>query len=151
MCCIYISFQDFKERAVYWFLFPLLGLGLGWLHYNLVLQELFFSHILINLLLVTLILLILYAYSRFIAKKKFIDHSFGLGDLCLFYAFALGFPSVSFIILFSCSILFSAIVFFALHKKLQLKTVPLAGLITLFLVFIFSYSLFSNTPSLYLL
>ncbi|WP_394748216.1 hypothetical protein [Spongiimicrobium salis] len=151
MCCISIGFQDFKERAVYWFLFPILGIFLGFLHYKHVLQVLFFSHILVNLVLITAILLILLVYSKFIVKKKFLNHSFGLGDVLLFYAFALGFPSVTFIVLFSCSILFSAIVFFALRKSLHLKTVPLAGLMALFLVFIFSYSLIRHTPSLYLL
>lgn len=151
MCCIPICFQDFKDRAVFWFLFPILGILLGSLHYVSLSGVFFFDHILINALLISLILLLLYGYARFIAKIKFINHSFGLGDLFFFYAFALGFPSITFIVLFSCAILFSVAVFFILKKNLHLKTVPLAGLMALFLLFVLGYSLFSNTPSLYLL
>ncbi len=145
-----ILYEDNKNRQVYWFLFPILGLVLFLLFLQVAPIAVISLNILFNLILVTSIISILYVYSSMISKKKFLDHSFGTGDLLFFYAFCLGFPSVTFIVLFSFSILFSALIYFILKKKVKFQTVPLAGYMSLFLIFVYSYSLFFVNPILYI-
>ncbi len=151
LCCVFISYQDFKERLVSWVLFPLLGLCMGLLHYLHAETQVFYLHITMNIILTSSILLVLYAYSKFISKTRFLNTSIGLGDILFFYAFSLGFPSTTFTILFACSVFFSVFLFFTLKHRFELKTVPLAGLMGLFLAFVFGYSFFMEHPQLYTL
>ncbi len=80
---------------------------------------------------------------------KFLNVSFGLGDVLFFYAFSLGFPTVTFLILFVSSILFSLMVSLIQKRKNIANGIPLAGLMSLFLVFIFSIEFLPSLPSLY--
>lgn len=84
-----------------------------------------------------------------IRGMKFLNVSFGLGDILFFYAFALGFPTATFLILFVSSILFSLMVSLIQKKKKTESGIPLAGLMSLFLVFAFSIEFLPNLPSLY--
>ncbi len=149
-CFGLIAIQDFRERAVVWFLFPLLGILLGILHLlqSDLTQLLLFSGA--NMLLITGIILILFLHSTYILRKKFINVSLGVGDILFFYAFALGFPTMTFIILFVGSVLFSLLLFFLLKRMHEVHTVPLAGLMSLFLMAVFIMDMFPSTPSLYL-
>ncbi len=149
--CAGIAFQDFKERAVYWFLFPLMGIFLAIPFFIEMGTTQYLMAIGLNTLIVSSILLILYLYTKWVAKKQFLDGSFGFGDLLFFYAFALGFPTMTFLLLFCTSILFSLLVFLLLRSRSRQKTVPLAGLMGLFLIGILMASAFPMTPSLYLL
>ncbi len=146
-----IAFQDFRERAVSWVLFPLVGFLLGFLYLDSTSYEQYALFALVNILLVSGMLLILYLYTKHLAKMKFLNTSFGLGDLLFFYAFALGFPTMTFIVLFSGSILFSLMVFLFSKTRTQMETVPLAGLMGLFLMGVVLASFFPQVPSLYLL
>lgn len=94
-------------------------------------------------------ILILYLYTKKIAKKKFLNYSFGLGDILFFYAIAIGFPTITFIVIYSFSIIFSLFTFLIFKKSSNFKTVPLAGLMSFFLFFIITYSMLITTPSLY--
>lgn len=149
-CCGLIAVQDFRERAVVWFLFPLLGILLGLMHLlqTDAIQFLWFTGA--NVLLLTGIILILFFHSTYILRKKFINVSLGAGDILFFYAFALGFPTMTFIILFAGSVLFSLVLFFVLKRIRHIHTVPLAGLMGLFLIAVFIIDTFPLTPSLYL-
>ncbi|WP_163419239.1 hypothetical protein [Flagellimonas sp. HSM57] len=150
MCLTVITYQDFKERKVFWFLFPLAMLLLGLLYYLQVTNaSVFLYQILINTILVTSILSILFIYTRFITKKRFLNHSLGLGDILFFYALSLGFPTLTFIVLFVAATMFSLLVFLISKRNLKHKTVPLAGLMALFMVFVMLYDLIFKYPSLY--
>lgn len=150
VCLGSIVFQDFKERKVYWFLFPLAMLLFGSLHFlHSTEPKVFFYYSLINFVLITCIIGILFIYTKFILKKSFLNHSLGLGDILFFYAFGLGFPSTTFIVLFVGTIIFSLLVFLLFKGRLKLDTVPLAGLMGLFLVFVILFSLVSKSPPLY--
>ncbi|WP_394973683.1 hypothetical protein [uncultured Croceitalea sp.] len=145
-----IAFQDFKERKVYWFLFPSLGLNLSVLYFSTVpVVEIFWLNILLNSLIISLVLLSIFLVTKILFKKPFLDYSFGLGDLLFFYAMALGFPTITFIVLFANALLFAFIVFLVLKKYQKIKTVPLAGLMSIFLFLVLSISIFIQEPSLY--
>lgn len=148
--CALITFQDLKERMVYWVLFPILGALLGVLYIHHSTMGHFYTFSLMNIVLVTTIVSILYLYTRFIARMRFLNVSFGLGDLLFFYALALGFPTYTFIILFVSAILFSLLVFLISKSNNEMKTIPLAGLMGLFLIGVVLLSFFPNSPSLYL-
>lgn len=150
VCLGYIAVQDFKERKVFWFLFPIAMILFGLTHFmNIGESNIFMDYLSLNILLVTLVIILLFGYSRFIAKTKFLNHSLGLGDILFFYAFAAGFPTFTFVVLFANAILFSLLSFLVLKKKLKLQTVPLAGLMGLFLVFTICFELIFKSPSLY--
>ena len=147
---LWVSYQDFKTRMVYWFLFPILAFFLGILHYNNTIDiQIFLYQICMNSILVSLVLLLLYVVVKLILKKTFLNHSLGLGDIFFFYAFACGFPTVTFLILFANSILFSLLFYLILKKRLQLETIPLAGIMSIFILSIFILSMFIKQPSIY--
>ncbi|AWX43283.1 hypothetical protein HME9304_00270 [Flagellimonas maritima] len=149
-CLAFITYQDFKERKVFWFLFPLVMVLLGMLHFLHVESfEILLYYALVNTLLVTGIITILYLYTRFINQKKFLNHSLGLGDILFFYAFAIGFPTITFLILFVGATIFSLFGFLSIKNSLKKKGVPLAGLMSVFMVFVMLYSIISKNPTLY--
>lgn len=151
LSCALIAYQDFKERAVSWVLFPIMGIVLAFLYLNTTSFKQYALFVLANVLLVSGIVLILFLYTKHIAHKKFLNVSFGLGDLLFFYAFALGFPTMTFIVLFVGSILFSLIIFLLSKTGKEKGTIPLAGLMGFFLTGILLVSFLPNAPSLYLL
>lgn len=149
--CGIMAFQDFRDREVNWVLFPLLGLVLGLCHLFHVDLSLFFASVLGNILVVSCILIILWAITKYIFKKNFLNVSFGLGDVLFFYALALGFPTVTFIYLLVGSICFSLAAFAVVNRFIKMETVPLAGLMSIFLMAVTLLTLLSNTPSLYII
>ncbi len=151
LSCTLIAYQDFKERAVSWLLFPIMGILLAFLYLNTTSFEQYTLFVLTNVLLVSGIILILFLYTKHIAHKKFLNVSFGLGDLLFFYAFALGFPTMTFVVLFVGAILFSLIIFLFSKTNTEEETIPLAGLMSFFLMGILLVSFLPNAPSLYLL
>lgn len=132
----FILYQDVKERQVYWFLFPIIALCTGILFYNNTISELFISASLLNLIFVTVLLIAVYLYSRFKLKTKF-NHVFGLGDVLFFFAVCSSFSTISFIVIFSCSLFFSLILHLFLSQNKKSLTVPLAGYMSLFFSFIY--------------
>lgn len=151
LTCALIAFQDFKERMVSWILFPVVGICLAFLYSTQVSFTQFYPFVVMNIILVTTIVLILFLYTKYIAKMEFLNVSFGLGDLLFFYALALGFPTVTFLVLFVLSILFSLVTFLVFKGKNGVETIPLAGLMGLFLTGVIIASFFSNVPSLYII
>lgn len=147
-----VLYQDYKEREVYWFLFPLVGLVLASLNIlHQVELMIVVYNVLLNLLLVTGVVLALYLVTKVLLKKRFMDHSFGKGDLLFFYALGLGFPTITFTIIFTGALLFSLLLHFALKHRHHDTTVPLAGYMSLFLGLVIFLSIFAATPSLYTL
>ncbi|MEO1010893.1 MAG: hypothetical protein AAFX53_06270 [Bacteroidota bacterium] len=150
-CCGIIAFQDFRERAVQWVWFPILGLVLSLIYIEHTSLEQYLVFATTNILLVSLIIGFLFLYTKYIAKARFLNVSFGLGDLLFFYAFALGFPSMTFVLLFTAALFFSFLAFLASRTLDHRETVPLAGLMGLFLLGIHAVSFIPNVPYLYVL
>ncbi|MEM8929510.1 MAG: hypothetical protein AAGC45_15030 [Bacteroidota bacterium] len=146
-----IAFQDLKERMVSWVLFPMVAILLATMHLYHHMWDYFIFFSLTNILIVTGVLTILFLYIRLIRGKRFLNTSFGLGDILFMYAFALGFPTVTFLVLFAGSIFFSLLGFVIITYFSRTNTVPLAGLMGLFLAAIMVLRLFTNQFSLYLI
>lgn len=148
-----IFLQDQKNRQVYIFLFPLFGvLGSSLFFFQSNLEDYLLS-ICVNTSIVLIIILINYLYAKFVMKKNLLKEAMGLGDLFFFFAFALCFPTVSFINFFVSSILFTFILDLALSKLLKTKnkSIPLAGNMSLFLIAIYTISWFLPYDSIYTL
>ncbi len=128
---VFIAYQDIKERLVYWFLFPLLGLIVGVLFYTQTLSELFLASVLINLIIVCFFYLVIVLHSFFVLKKSFRD-VIGVGDILMFFFLIFTFSSVSFIVTFISAIIFSYITHLLLKNNFKNKTVPLAGYMSIF-------------------
>ncbi len=126
-----ISFQDIKERKVFLWLFLLSGALLGTMHYLNVFPIQFFISIAINIFSVGIVIGILALVSKFLLKKKLKD-GFGLGDALFFMVLAISFPTVTFLVLFSFSLMFALISHIIFKNKNEKKTVPLAGLQAIF-------------------
>jgi len=143
-----IVYQDINERKVYlWILFAIVAL-FGFLHFQQSLPEQFFLTILSNIGVVFTIVFVLFLYAKLKLKLPFAD-TFGLGDVIFFLAIAIGFPTITFMILFSFSLFFSLILFLLLKKPLRHETVPLAGLQALFFSLILLLNSAFNFINLY--
>ena len=140
----FIFYQDVKERQVYWFLFPLIAINCGVLHYFETLPELFFNAVVINLIFVSALLIVVFLYARYKLKAPFAQ-TIGFGDLLVFLALSFSFSTVTFIILFNCGLLFSLALHISIKKNLI--TVPLAGYMSLFfeLTYLVYWSGFINS------
>jgi len=144
-----IAYQDIKDRMVFLVLFPLAGAFLALMHWHRTVPETFLIGVGANLFLVSSIMLILWLYTRYVRGKQFLNVSFGLGDVLFLYALALGFPSMTFVVVLAFSLCFAiavqAIVILFDHKK----TVPLAGYMSIFLVAVILCSLGFKQIDLY--
>ena len=143
----WIFYEDLKDRSItlVWMLL-LLILG-GFLNFEKQILELFLINTLINVLTVSFVMSILWVYAKFKLKKELFK-VFGMGDLLFFVFMAVSFPTTTFLVMFSCSLIFSLLVSTFLQKTLT-KWVPLAGLQALFLGLIFGVNHFFNFVNLY--
>ena len=128
---IMVLFQDVKERQVYWFLFPIIGLCAAILLYHNIFSQLFFTTILVNLTFVITLIGVVFLYSK-LKLRTSISKTFGLGDGLLFLALVFSFSSISFIILFVFGLIFSLTLHIVLKNRSAHQTVPLAGYLSLF-------------------
>jgi hypothetical protein len=147
--CGVLAFQDIKDREVSWVLFPLLSITLTMLHFQNMDWPTLGVSILINIITVSFVVFLLWLITRFVFHKVFLNVSFGLGDLLYFYVLALGFPTVTFIYLFVGAVGFALLAFLPMKLFLKSDTVPLAGLMGIFLIAVLTISLFPGSPSLY--
>lgn len=147
--CATIAYQDIKDRLVLWVAFPVMALVLTGMHAIRTGWKQVFWYSITNILLISGVLLLLFLYTRLFSRKKFLNTSLGLGDILFFYAFSFGFPTLTFVILFVASLLFSLFLFLVLKSLQHMETVPLAGYMALFLIGTITLSFFLKTPNLY--
>jgi hypothetical protein len=151
LLCVFfiILYQDCKDRKVYWFLYPIVGVLVFLLQLKIVSADTVFINIVINLLFVSILLLVCWAYAAFRLKKDLLKEVFGLGDVLFFIFITFSFSIVSFFILFVFSLFFSLILHFVLKHKQTEQTVPLAGYMSLFFGTVYGISFFYECPFLY--
>lgn len=135
---VFIAWQDFKYRAVYWWLFPLLVIALAIQHSgSLGWQEVVRAGS-YNLLFLFLQLAFLTLYFSLKQKRwtNIFDGYFGLGDLLFLTAVTVYFSLYNYILYYAISLLLviaiSLVVAVATRKKIG--KIPLAGYQALFLV-----------------
>lgn len=144
-----VFYQDCKDRQVYWFLYPLIG-GLAFgvqMHATTVYSTLTSTGF--NLVFMSFLILVCYLYSKLKLRKPFLKEVFGLGDLLFFVFIAFSFSTVSFLVLFVFSLLFSLLLHFAINYKQTEKTVPLAGYMALFFAVVYGIRFFWECNFLY--
>lgn len=125
-----VTYQDVRDRYVFWFLFPAIGVCAGILLFMNTSIGFFLETILLNLLFISLLLGVVFLYTNYKLKMK-LSETFGLGDGLLFIALAFSFAQLTFIIVFVFGLLCSLLLHLAL-KKTKSETVPLAGYMSVF-------------------
>lgn len=128
---LWIFYQDMKDRQIT--LVLMLGLLLlgGYLNYEKQILELFLINSIINMFAVITVVLVLWVYAKFKLKTGLFK-VFGTGDLLFFLFLSISFPTTTFLVIFSSSLIFSWAISMVLKNKMK-KWVPLAGLQALFL------------------
>lgn len=142
-----VLYQDFKDRLVYWFLYPLIGVLAFSIQFLIVPINSIMLNIISNLALVLFLLLVCYLYAR--VRKLDFANSFGLGDVLFFVFICFTFSIISFIVLFIFSLIFSLLAHFVLSKNSNDKTVPLAGYMSLFFGTVYGFTFFCEGNFLY--
>jgi hypothetical protein len=148
-----IFYQDFKDRKVWVFLFPVMAFTGFFLFYRQTILEVFLYSAIINLSIVGILILINYLFARFVLKKKFLKEALGLGDILFFMAFAVSFPTIAFINFFVFSLLFTFVLQFLLKKinTSRYNNIPLAGCMSLFLMVVYTCHWLGFYDSIYIL
>lgn len=136
ICLLIMIYQDIKERAIWWFLFPALLISAGYLHFSNSPEGMLLLVSMFNILILTIILSISFLYVQFKMKMSFFKKAFGTGDLLFFLVLTVAFPTVAFIVILVFSLIFSLALHLLISKQEQ--TVPLAGYSALFLIFVYS-------------
>jgi hypothetical protein len=151
LLCVFfiILYQDCKDRKVYWFLYPAIGVLVFLLQISITPLYSVLINSVFNLLFVAVLLSVCYLYAAFRLKKDLLKEVFGLGDVLFFIFIAFSFSIVSFFILFVFSLFFSLLLHFTLKHKQVEKTVPLAGYMSLFFGTVYGISFFYECPFLY--
>ena len=140
--------QDFKERKVSLILLVLAILLGGAMHVQQQDSGIFLAAIFVNLLIVFTVFLMVSMYAK-IKMKQPIFNVFGIGDLLFFMLLAVSFPTLSFLVIFVFSLIFSWSIFMLIKQYLKEKTVPLAGLQSLFLLLVFIINMALNRFDLF--
>lgn len=142
-----IFYQDNKDRMVYWFLYPIVGI----LAFAIQLKYLPVQTVLVssglNLLFVCFLLIVSFVYIYL--RKLAFENAIGLGDILFFIFISFTFSTISFIVLFVFALLFSLVLHFVFQDKSTEKTVPLAGYMALFFGVVYGVTFFCNSNFLY--
>lgn len=144
-----ILFQDCKDRKVYWFLYPIVGILVFVLQMMVVPIYSALINAGFNLLLVSILLFVCCLYSTLKLQQPLLKEVFGLGDVLFFIFIAFSFSIISFFVLFIFSLVFSLLLHSVFQHKQIEKTVPLAGYMSLFFGVIYGISFFWNNNFLY--
>jgi hypothetical protein len=147
-----IAYQDFKDRAVYWFLFLFLFMVLGILSIIKTGIEQTGMNLLLNSAFVTLQLLLATTYFSIKNCKltNIFANYFGVGDLLFLFSVSAGFSFVNFIAFYIVSLLLTILLFIAVVIKQQNRAyqIPLAGAQALFYLLLLSVNTANNSFNL---
>jgi len=143
-----IFYQDFKERLVSWFLYPLFGVLAFALQLYFVAAFSGLLNTVFNLLFVLVLISVCFVYAK-VKLKIPLNEILGIGDILFFIFAAFAFSMLSFFILFVFALVFSL----AMHQFFKYKqahtTVPLAGYMALFFCTLYGLGFFTDTNFLY--
>ncbi|HEY8400583.1 MAG TPA: hypothetical protein VIK89_04940, partial [Cytophagaceae bacterium] len=128
---IFIFYQDYKYRAVYWFLFPLLALTFLLYNLNMAGWQEVGNNMLINLGFIStqLALLTLYFSLKYRRLVNISDSLLGLGDILFLLVLGVLFSPLNFIVYYLLSLLIVLLVAVLLRiSGRELGKIPLAGI-----------------------
>lgn len=145
---IAIAVQDFRQRLVFWFFFPILSLLFFVKNQQLSSFGVGVSDIVFNFSIIGLILIYLKVFFSIRNKKwvKIIDEKIGLGDLLFFASLAFLFPIINFFAFLWLSFV-SIVLVYTCARLLKLNTsrnIPLAGILSAFLIPIYAVEIYFN-------
>jgi|SRR3989344_8714186 len=130
VCLLFIAFQDFKQRAISWFLIPLLLIGFVYTAFQNSRYEIVLKDVAFNLSFIMLQLVLLTVYMSVKNKKivNIVNTYIGIGDILFFVVIAAAFSPFNFIVFYLTSTILTLFGFmlYALIKK-STKEIPLAG------------------------
>lgn len=141
---IVTAFQDFRDRAISWFL-PLLICTVGLVNATINEQLDWLSYS-VSFVFIVAQITVIYLYLVFKTRSWKVDltnHYLGWGDILFFIAVIPLFDYQSFVFLFLGGMLFTLIGQLILNSFKRSKTVPLAGWLSVF------YSLFYSIKIIY--
>ena len=144
-----IFWQDVKERQVYWFLYPLIGVIAFLINVLSTNLNIATVNTIINICIGGIIIIVAKLYSGIVLKKKFINASIGMGDILMLLFLSATFATISYIILLVFSLIFSMLMHLNFKKKDIHATVPLAGYIALFFAAVYGISFFIEPKYLF--
>jgi len=133
-----VCYEDFKYQAVTaWYFLVIASIG-GYLFLDTTpVVVVYLCQIFVNVALVGMVLMVLYTYSWYKIKRPFFSEVFGIGDVLFFIFLAVSFPVISFLVIFSLATFFSLILSKVLPRLRKQKTVPLAGLMAVFVLVVY--------------
>jgi hypothetical protein len=139
-----IAIQDFKHRAISWYLVPLLFVVFIVKSMAFCTITTLIKYSIFNLAFVCIQILMLTIYMSIKNKKwiNIVNTHLGLGDLLFFVSLIAAFSPPNFIFFYIVSLLFSLVLFFAykLFYKNASPEIPLAGLQSICLIGVCFYS-----------
>lgn len=140
LVCIFI--QDWKDRAVYWFIFPLLAVsGIIKAHLSGSLHGALYAEWLMSFAFLVMNTLFLLFYIKIKKKSGFsqLSQYIGLGDLLFFVTLVFFGTFLHFIVFYTGSLAGALILWLILKKYSRYEHVPLAGLQALCMLPIWMY------------
>ncbi|KRD05423.1 general secretion pathway protein [Flavobacterium sp. Root901] len=143
----FVLYQDFKDRLVYWFLYPIIGILAFTVQLYVLPLTIALTNFGINLLFVILILGVSTIYVKF--RKLDFKNTLGIGDILFFLFIAASFSIISFLVLFVFSLVFSLVIHLVLNTKKEASTVPLAGYMSFFFGVVYTVSFIVDNTFLY--
>ncbi|MEM9985027.1 MAG: prepilin peptidase [Bacteroidota bacterium] len=150
--CLWIAWQDFRDREISVLAF--LTLGLAGLGFQVVLnQSSCWSDRLTNLGLIGLIIGLTYGYAKLRRKGAFFDHQLGWGDVVMFVCLGLWFPPLIFMAFFTLSTLitlFFALAYLQIRSAQKALSIPLAGAMALGFLCLLPFYVSWTNPYLWL-
>ena len=143
-----VSYQDFKDRAIDWFLPILLTIVASLIHYQ-ALSVFHWPYILSNLTIVLIQLFVLFIYFSIKERRlvNIVNQQLGLGDILFFIPLALLFSPIHFVLFFVGSLCITLLIILLLWltQKVDYNNIPLAAAMSLnlalWLVLSFSFDI----------
>lgn len=140
--------QDWKYRAIHWFVFPLIAIDAVLIFFSTQ-QE--WKILGLNLIFVLVVMTILFCYVSLREQKwtNIFENHFGIGDVLFFIAVIPLFGSVNYVLFFITGMIFSGIVHGFISLKKERSTIPLAGYLSVYLVALMGVSYFVEIDLFY--
>ncbi len=129
--------QDWKTRSVQWYLFPCILLCTIFI--NVYAIQNYISVVVFNLVIIIIQLSIILLYLKYknYPWRKLTTIYFALGDILFLSILAFSFSTQTFLVFNICTIIMSLII----AHVFNLRTIPFAGIQSIFLAFLLMYKL----------